>query len=579
MCARTAVGKYIILLNNDTLILDQWLDQLIRPFERFTSVGMVGSKLLNADGTLQEAGGIIWCDGSGWNFGRGQDATLPEFNYVKEVDYISGAAIAIPRGVWEEIGGFDHRYIPAYSEDSDMAFALRERGLRTLYSPFSMIIHHEGVSHGRDLTAGLKAYQVENQKKLFEKWRARLTLEHFEDGQHVFLARDRSRGRPHILVIDHYIPQYDRDAGSRTLYEYCKMFVDGGLQVTFWPDNLYRDREYARALQEIGVEVLYGPQLVDKFGAWIRENGAYVDYAFISRAHIGVKYVDELKEFSSAKILFYGHDLHFSRLQKEFDLTQDANLLGEIQEWKEFETKMWKKSDIIYYPAADEVEFVEHECPGRRAKALSIYVYSDEEIAATRSFVGRELGQPAPTMMLVAGFRHRPNVDAALWLVTQVMPRIKAQMPNLTLILAGSSPPPEVTALQSEDVIVTGYVSDGLLRRLYSTTTVIVAPLRFGGGVKGKIIEAMRFGVPVATTTAGSQGMVGWEAYLEVGDTPEKFADSVLRLLHSADLRQQRALYALDYIEHEYSYSAVVRRMAEDIPELSSILDGQRLLT
>jgi len=580
-CNRTslrAAGTYIVLLNNDTFVLDQWLDHLLAPFEQFSGVGLVGSKLLNADGSLQEAGGIIWNDGSGWNFGRAQDATLPEFNYLKDVDYISGASIAVPRRLWEELGGFDQRYVPAYSEDADLAFTLRARGLRTLYSPFSMVIHHEGVSHGRDVAVGLKAYQIENQTKFVSKWHATLSLEQFGDAQHVFLARDRSRSRKHILVIDHYVPQFDRDAGSRTLFEYCRMFVDGGLQVSFWPDNLYRDRDYAKALQEIGVEVLYGPQLIDRFSNWIQENGGDIDYVFVSRAHIGIKYIGDIRKNSSAKILFYGHDLHYVRLEREFEITKDLALHKDIAEWRDIETRMWQASDIIYYPAEDEVALIEEKYPDKTAKVLSIYIYPNEEIEATRSLAGRSAGAPA-TIMFVAGFRHRPNVDAALWLANHIMPKIRKHVPDLTLVLAGSSPPPEVTALQSDNVIVTGYVSDGLLRHLYQTTTVAVAPLRFGGGVKGKIIEAMSFGVPVATTTAGSQGMVGWPEYLEVGDTPDDFADRVLRLLRSKKLRRIRALHALDYIEHWYSYQNVATRMADDIPELASIARGKRLLT
>jgi glycosyltransferase involved in cell wall biosynthesis len=126
-------------------------------------------------------------------------------------------------------------------------------------------------------------------------------------------------------------------------------------------------------------------------------------------------------------------------------------------------------------------------------------------------------------------------------------------------------------ALQAADVIVTGYVADGLLHRLYRTTTVAVAPLRYGGGVKGKIIEAMRFGVSVATTTAGAQGMVGWPDYLEIGDTADEFAAGVLRLLNSPELRRRHALAALTYIEQEYSFRSVAHRMARDIPELSFV--------
>ena len=168
LSAQHAVGKYLVLLNNDTLVLDNWLDELLAPFDRFTRVGLVGSKLLNVDGTLQEAGGIIWQDASGWNFGRGQDPRLPEFNYLKDIDYASGAAIAVLKSAWDELGGFDERYSPAYFEDTDLAFALRERGLRTLYVPAAQVVHHEGVSHGTDTGSGVKAYQVVTGGNSFE---------------------------------------------------------------------------------------------------------------------------------------------------------------------------------------------------------------------------------------------------------------------------------------------------------------------------------------------------------------------------------------------------------------------------
>src|SRR2546423_1777595 len=193
LSARAASGEYLVLLNNDTIVLDNWLDELLAPFGRFRNVGLVGSKLLNADGTLQEAGGIVWRDGSGWNFGRGQDPRRPEFNYVKEVDYASGAAIAVPKPDWDALGGFDERYAPAYFDDSDLAFALRARGLRTLYAPAAQIVHHEGISNGTDVETGIKAHQVTNRQEVVDKWHAVLSAEHGPNGHDAFLARDGSR--------------------------------------------------------------------------------------------------------------------------------------------------------------------------------------------------------------------------------------------------------------------------------------------------------------------------------------------------------------------------------------------------
>ena len=267
--AQKARGKYILFLNNDTEVQKYWLTNLVDLIESADDVGMVGSKLISADGTLQEAGGIIWKDGTGWNYGRGGDPNAPEYNYVKEVDYISGAAIMIRRSLWREIGGFDERFAPAYCEDSDLAFEVRKHGYRVMYQPLSIVVHFEGISNGTDLSAGQKAYQIENQKKLYEKWKDVLETEHFDNGTHVFLARDRSREKKHILFIDHYVPTYDKDAGSRTVYQYIRLLCKMGYHIYFIGDNFYPMQPYTCVLQQLGVEVLYGVYYQSNWKTWL----------------------------------------------------------------------------------------------------------------------------------------------------------------------------------------------------------------------------------------------------------------------------------------------------------------------
>ncbi|MBL0039463.1 MAG: glycosyltransferase family 2 protein [Xanthomonadales bacterium] len=148
--AALARGEYLVFLNNDTQVAPNWLDTLLDTFDQHPRVGTVGSQLVYPDGRLQEAGGIVFSDSSGWNYGRFGDPRDPACNFVREVDYCSGAAIAIPRALFEQRGGFDARYAPAYYEDTDLAFQVREAGLRVLYQPASTVFHFEGVSASTD---------------------------------------------------------------------------------------------------------------------------------------------------------------------------------------------------------------------------------------------------------------------------------------------------------------------------------------------------------------------------------------------------------------------------------------------
>ena len=229
---------------------------MVEIFELNEEAGLVGSKLDYPDGKLQEAGGIVWRDASAWNYGRLQDPELPEFNYVREVDYVSGAAIMFPRALFMELGKFDERFVPAYYEDTDLAFKVRAAGRKVYYQPGSVVIHYEGVSNGVDESSGIKQYQVANRDKFEDKWRPVLQEEHFVNGEEILRARERSRGSTTVLVVDHYVPHFDRDAGSRSTFLYLKLLVQAGCNVKFLGDNFFRHEPYTTVLQQMGIESL-----------------------------------------------------------------------------------------------------------------------------------------------------------------------------------------------------------------------------------------------------------------------------------------------------------------------------------
>ncbi|WP_324136803.1 glycosyltransferase [Bradyrhizobium sp.] len=557
--AAQANGKVVVFLNNDTLVLPGWLDELLAPFESIDKAGLVGSKLLNWDGTLQEAGGIFWEDGSAWNFGRGQDALAPQFNYLKDVDYCSGAAIAVPTSIWKQVDGFDEAFTPAYCEDADLAFRLRDAGYRTVYNPASAVLHHEGRSHGRDVNSGIKAYQVRNQARLLERWGEVLARDHFPNAQQVLRARDRSRAKPHVLFIDHYVPQWDRDAGSRTIYQYLQIFIDLGWQVTFWPDNLHRDPLYAQVLEGIGVEVIAGPEFIDRFDDFLRDRADLYDVVFISRPHVSARYAAAVRQHTKAQIFYYGHDVHFRRMEASMALGGPVTK-EDIAANREMELDACRAADVIFYPDPKEVSLIRKLVGGKRKFLTNpVCVYDEAQIDDAVAATAKIPAVCGKRMLFVGGFNHVPNREGIIWFAKSVMPLILERVPEAHLDIVGSNAPGEVVELSSDQVSVLGLVSDERLEELYRQSALAVAPLLHGAGVKGKVIEAMGLAVPVATTSVGAQGIAAAKELMFVGDSPDELAEAVVLALKDRTEAQRRARAAVEFIREYYGRESLMK--------------------
>jgi GT2 family glycosyltransferase/glycosyltransferase involved in cell wall biosynthesis len=548
--ASFVAGDYIVLLNNDMILLPEWLDSLIETIDSDITCGIVGSKLLNPDGTLQEAGGIFWSDGVAWNYGRGKNPSLSEFNYKKEVDYCSGASICLRKNIWDLMGGFDENYMPAYCEEVDLSFRLRCKGLKTLYQPKSMAIHIEGASHGVDLSAGIKAHQVENMKKIKNTWGKVLSLDHCvsTDGS-VFVARDRSTKKKHMIFIDHCIPRPTFDAGSRQMFDYLRLFVDMGYQITFFPDNFVYDHIHADPLEQMGIEVMHGNI---KFESWIKQNGKYIDIAFVSRPTVGLNYISKIRSNSRAKIFFYGHDIHAQRTQMEIrfkTVAKDA-LMHRMQEEECQEHECWRLSDVISYPSGEECQYVLKKIPSARVFQLPLFCRRTKDIEGQKT---EECIKQRNGILFVGGFKHTPNVDGIIWFCDYILPLIRKKIPDIFLVIAGSYPSQKVLSYQSKFIRVTGHISVEQLKTHYAQCRISVAPLRFGAGVKGKTLESLLYGLPLVTTPVGAQGLLDAGRMLQIAFDDEDFASKVILLLTDELLWKSQREAGLRYIIDNYS--------------------------
>lgn len=524
--AAEARGEFICFLNNDTKVFPNWLESLLETIRNDLTVGAVGSKLIYPDGRLQEAGGIIWRDASGCNFGRLEDPTDPEYNYVREVDYCSGASLLVRRDLFKSIGGFSEEFLPAYYEDTDFCFTIRSLGFKVMYQPKSQVIHFEGISSGTDIKSGVKKHQQTNAIKFEIKWRETLKAYLPQDAKDRDGAR-RHAANPTILIIDSYVPLYDKEAGSYRLYNIIKIFKNLGYSIIFLPDNGLHQEPYVSELQEMGVEVVYATTKMPAMKSYLLERLSIIDIAWVCRPELCEKYLGILSQNSRIKIIYDTIDLHFIRLKREKELLgEDARQPISWQDYQKQELRLAKLAHETIVVTNVEKDI------------LSSFGVSNVSVIPTihEGYTGLlpEFDQ-REGLLFVGGYNHVPNVDAAIWLCESIMPLIWQQYPDIHLTLLGSNPPAQIRNLQNNKVTVTGYIRD--IEPYFLNHRVFVVPLRYGAGMKGKVGQSLSYGLPMVTTSIGAEGFdLIHNRDVMIADDYQYFAKNILDLYNSPDL-------------------------------------------
>ena len=541
--AEKARGKYLVFLNNDTLVRDGWLSALVGTFAEEPQAGIVGSKLVYPDGRLQEAGGIIWQDAFGWNYGKFDDAGKPEYNYLREVDYCSAAALMIPKSLFASVGGFDSRYAPAYYEDTDLAFKVRRAGYKVLYQPLSEVIHYEGATGGTDLASGTKKHQDINRSRFARTWASELMTKP-ANGEVAFLRQARP-GRKNILVIDHYVPSPDRDSGSLRMFQILKLLRQLGHRITFVPDNLMEIRHYGDELRRRGIKVVRHPY-VKKVRDYLVSHGSEFDVVILSRCDFAHKHIADVRLHAPQSwIIFDTVDLHSLRAHREAQITVDPEAREKARKKEELEYDVIRQADETWVTSSVEQKLLQKMWPEKSIQLVSNIV--DIPGSSTPFELRRDF-------LFIGGFQHTPNTDAVLFFLKKIYPLVKERLRDAKFYIIGDKAPPEVVALAGENIVITGLQRD--VRPFFESVRLSVAPLRFGAGVKGKINQSMAWGVPVVATSVAVEGMelTSGEDVL-VADEPEEFARALVTLYESEELwnrlsqsgiEKTRALYSIE---------------------------------
>jgi len=529
MGARAASGKYLLFLNNDTEIFSGCIESLLEVFQNFSDAGIAGGLLLEPNGKILEAGGIINANGEPENAGRRRHWVDPRFNFVRRVDYTSGACLMIRKSDFEAMGGFDPVFAPGYFEDTDLSMRVRETLQKAAYfTPFARLVHHEGVSSANVAGGGMKAHMKRNAPIFRARWFSTLSEQCPKRESFDFAMRRRNSAKI-LIYIDSVQLTPDQDSGSRRAWQILFLLKELGYHVIFYPFNGEKISPYTENLQRAGIEVLYHDESTGR-SPWTQAESllGITTIAWVARTENYFPLREMLLAHRHLKIIFDTVDLHYVRLKRGAELGDAYSLKNDWQVMRENEFRAMRETDLTLVVTEAEKQLLADE--GFSNVRVIPNIHPLEKIASPAFATRRDL-------LFIGGFSHHANVDAIMWFVHEVFPLVRAQLPNVKLNLVGSKTPKTIFALASESIQILGYVPD--VSTIFSNARVFVSPLRFGAGMKGKIGQTLEFGLPAVTTSIGAEGMnLVHRQHALIADSATDFAASVVELYNTESLWQ-----------------------------------------
>ena len=526
--AEQAKGKYLLLLNNDAVIHPQTLSSALESIAGDESIGAVGGKIVLTDGSLQEAGSIIWQDGSCLGYGRGDDPSEGPYMFERDVDYCSGAFLLFRRSDFQDLGGFDLDYAPAYYEESDFCIRLQKKGLRIIYNPNAVITHYEFASSGG--FSGASTLQKEHQEILCQKHGDWLSKQLASAPGSIQLAR-RANRFPNVLVIDDRVPHPSLGSGYPRSAHLLNSLDEMDLNLSFYPLQFPVDNwseTYTTLSRTVEVILNKGRHGLQSFLA-SRKN--FYQYIVVSRVH-NMAFLREV--LAADPSLLVGTKLIY-----------DAEALTAPRE-------ILQKKIFQQYVSEEEQEELIHKEMEHASIADTVIAVSDKEAKiyrqhdlnnvcvlghTIRSSEGENDFSKREGLLFVGALRDEgsPNVDSLLWFTVNVLPLIEKTIPDIKLYIAGDNSASSLASIDKLNVSFLGRVEN--LDDIYNGCRVFIAPTRFAAGIPHKVHEATARGIPcVSTPLLADQLEWQHEQELLVGASPEEYAAQCVRLYQEQDL-------------------------------------------
>lgn len=519
-CFNYAKGKYILFLNNDTQIFNTTISSLLDTIKKDEKIGAVGGKIIFPNGTLQEAGSIIWNDGSSLGYGRWDDPFKPEYSFLREVDYCSGALLLTKRNLYEKFGKFDPIYEPAYYEDMDFCMKLKDSGFKIIYQPKAQIIHYENVSKSKDK---INDIVFKNRTIFYNKWES-ILRKHHKKFSNSLLARSNYDTKKRILFIDDMIPDPKLGSGYPRSFAILDSLVELCFSITFFPlQNSNNIKDISEFFQQKGVEILYDNTQKLNFKSFFKGRANYYDYIFVSRPHNFQQVINIIKKYNKKVKIIYDAEAIFSlREIRYFEINNKNLTTQEKDEMISNEINIAKKADVVTTVSDQEAEIY------KKNGVKNIFILSHEvNLKKTKNnFEERK------DILFVGGIlssdKNNPNYDAVLYFTKKILPLINKKI-KCNYFIVGTNKSKEIWELNKNNIKVVGQVDD--LFDYYNKCKLFIVSNRFSAGIPLKLIEASSYGIPSIVTPLIAE-QLHWKDRKEclIGNTPEVFSNKVIEL-------------------------------------------------
>lgn len=523
---RIAKGDFIYLLNNDTLVYKGFLDELVNVFNTKEDVGAVGSMILNTDGSLQEAGSLF-LSAERIHQVNNVPAYFPEVNYVYEVDYASGCSLLFRKT--DDLGNLnllDPIYKPAYFEETDLCFRIRyDQGKKIYFSPFSKVIHFDGLTYKNKSQE--KALQKEmifkkNKEIFYSRWGKYLDKIKSNTVEERKLEINNNK---QIIFFHDQMPKVDNNSGEIRFTEIMKEFCELGYEVTLITTQNKFENDSNEFYQKLGICVVYEHHGKNDVVQFLKRSVFHQPIVWFHTAISFNKYYKTAQKFiPNGKVIFDMVDIHHLRFKRALEFEENNKELQKLyKKFYQYELEAAEKADIVIPISEQEKVYMGKFCENRKLHVISNIHYPRIKKEETPRFQDR-------SGILFVGSKHTPNIDAVNYLIDEIMPEVWKVNPAIKLHVVGDLDKHiDEEKKTLKNVVFHGFVED--IEPFYLNTKYMIAPLRYGAGVKGKIGQAFEYYLPVITNKIGAEGM-NLQDGINILDanTTEKFAEQILRL-------------------------------------------------